>query len=57
MCRFPAGHHSHRPAECFMLVSPPAALAEEVFPRLGCSPGSTAATLTEFVVLSIAEPF
>jgi hypothetical protein len=31
--RFPARHLSHRFPECFLLASPPAAMAEEVLPR------------------------
>jgi len=33
--RFPARHLPHRFPEHFLLVSPPAAVAEEVLPRLG----------------------
>jgi len=51
--RFPACHLSHRFPECFLLVSPPAAMAEEVLPRLGHCP----CTPPAFIVLSVAEPF
>jgi len=50
---FPARHLSHRLPECFLLVSPPAAMAEEVLPRLGRCPFTPPA----FIVLSVAEPF
>ena len=49
----PARHLSHRFPEGFLLVSPPAAMAEEVLPRLGRCP----CTPLAFIVLSVAEPF
>ena len=54
--RFPARRLSHRFPQGFLLVSPPAAVAEEVFPRLGRRPASTAAP-PAFVILTMAEPF
>jgi len=50
---FPACHLSHRFPECFLLVSPPAAGAEEALQRLGRYPWTQQATM----VLSVAEPF
>jgi len=50
---FPAHHLPYRFPEYFLLVSPPAAMAEEVLPCLGCYPYTPPA----FVVLSVAEPF
>jgi len=51
--RFPARHLSHRFPKRFLLVSPPAAVAEEVLPR----PGRCFFTPPALVVLSVAEPF
>jgi len=53
---FPARRLSHRFQQCFLLVSPPAAVAEEVFLRLGRCPASTAAP-PAFDVLTMAEPY
>jgi len=50
---FPACHLSHCFLEHFLLVSPPAVVAEEVLPRLGHCPFTPPA----FVVISVAESF
>jgi len=47
---------SHHLPKCPLLVSPPAAVAEEVFPHVGHRPAS-AAIPQAFIVLSVAEPF
>jgi len=49
----PACHLSHRLPEHCLLVSPLAAVAEEVLPRLGHCPFSPPA----LVILSVAEQF
>jgi hypothetical protein len=54
--RFPARCLSHRFPQCFLLLSPSAAVAEEVFPHVGRRPASTAAP-PAFVVLTMAELF
>jgi hypothetical protein len=48
---FPACHLSHRFPEHFLLVSPLAAVAEDVLPRLEQCPFTPPA----FIVLSVAE--
>jgi hypothetical protein len=50
-CRF-----SHLFPEHFLLVFPSAAVAEEMFPRLGHRPASAAA-LPALVIISVSEPF
>jgi len=52
--RFPAHPHSHCLSWCVLLVSTPAAVAEEVFPHLGRRPASAAAP-PAFVVLSVLK--
>jgi len=54
--RFPARRLSPHFPQCFVLLSPPAAVAEEVFPHLGRPPSSTTAP-PAFVALTMAEPF
>jgi hypothetical protein len=54
--RFPARRDSHRLPQCFLLVSPPAAVVEEVFPRLGRRPASTNEP-PAFVFLTMVELF
>jgi len=51
--RFPARHLPHLFPEYFLLVFPPAAVAEEVLPRLGHYPLAPPAS----VVLSVTESF
>jgi hypothetical protein len=51
--RFPARHLSHRLPERFLLVSPLAAMAEDVLPRLDRCPFPPPA----FIILSVTEPF
>jgi hypothetical protein len=53
--RFPVRRLSHCHPWCFVLVSPTAAVVEEVFPRLGRHPASATAP-PAFVVISLAEP-
>jgi hypothetical protein len=53
--RFAARRFSHHVPECLLLVSTPAAVAEDMFPRVGC-PASAAASAA-FVLLSVAELF
>jgi len=53
--RFPACRFSHLLLQCLLLVSPPAAVAEQVFPGLDCA--ASAAAPPAFVVLSVADPF
>jgi len=54
--RFPAHRFSLSLHWCLFLVSPPAAVAEEVYVRLGRRPASTAGP-PAFVVLSVANLF
>ena len=49
----PAHLLSHRLPFCSLVVYPPAAVAEQVVPRLGHCPSTPPA----FVVISVAEPF
>jgi len=53
--RSPSSRFSHLSPQCLLLVFPSAAVAEEMFPRLGC-PGSTA-TPPPFVIVSVSELF
>jgi hypothetical protein len=53
--RSPSRHFSHLFPERLVLVFPLAAVAEEMFPRLG-HPAS-AATPPAFVIVSVSEPF
>jgi len=53
---FPARRLSHRLPQYLLLVSPPAAVAEQVFPRLGRHSASATAPWV-FVVLSVPKPF
>ena len=54
--RSPSRCYPHLFPERDLLVSPPAAVAEEMLPRLGYSPTSPAAP-PAFVVVSLSEPF
>jgi len=51
----PSRRFSHFFPECLLLVFPSAAVAEEIFPRLGY-PASAAAP-PAFVIVSVSEPF
>jgi hypothetical protein len=54
--RSPSRCFPHHFPERFLLVFPSAAVAEEVFPRLGRRPASAVAP-PAFVVVSVSEPF
>jgi len=54
--RSPSRCFPHLFPEHLLLVSPSAAVAEEMLPRLGHRPASTA-TPQAFVVVSVSEPF
>jgi len=54
--RSPSRRFPHLFPERFLLVFPLAAVTEEMFPRLGRRPASTAAP-PAFVVVSVSEPF
>ena len=54
--RSPSRGFSHLFPERLLLVIPSAAVAEEMFPRLGRRPASAAAP-PAFVVVSVSEPF
>jgi hypothetical protein len=51
--RFPARRLPHRLPQFFLMIFPPASVAEEVLPRLGHCPSTPPA----LVVISVAEPF
>ena len=55
--RVPAHHLSHHLPQSNLPVSPPAAVAEEVFLRLGRCAGFAATIPPEFVILWVAELF
>jgi len=50
--RFPAHHLTHCLPECFLLVSPPAAMVDEVLSCLDRCPFTSPA----FIIVSVAEP-
>jgi len=52
----PPSRFSHLIPEHLLLVFPSATVVEEMFPRLGCHPASTAAP-PAFVVVSVSQPF
>jgi hypothetical protein len=52
---FPSRRFSHLFPDRFLLVFPSAAVAEEMFPRLGRPASATAPPA--FVVVSVSEPF
>jgi hypothetical protein len=52
----PSSRFSHLFPEHFLLVFPSAAVAEEMFSRLGRRPASAAAP-PAFIVVSVSEPF
>jgi hypothetical protein len=55
--RSPSRCFPHLFPERLLLVSPSAAVAEEMLPRLGCRTASAAAAPPAFIVVSVSEPF